>query len=228
MRKHFNIVTNLDSTVGLRRDWRILRSILESAGHRVVGIDQQVGQVSSADVNLFLETLVERMLDSAAQNWVMPNPEWSLSEYQQSLPRLARVLCKTQHAFRLFRGLVGERAQYVGFMAQDLLQSDVRRKPKFLHLAGTARSRPRRPSSGRGGTSSSTHAGLDTSALSATSRQVGECSRLRSSLRREARYLMNSRQFHLCPSQYEGFGHYIHRGPSIVGRRPHDELAADE
>jgi len=59
MRKQFNIITNLASGAGLRREYETLRAILESAGHRVVGVDfQQDGQVPNADINLFLETLV--------------------------------------------------------------------------------------------------------------------------------------------------------------------------
>lgn len=217
MKKHFNIITNLESGAGLRCEYEILRVILESAGHRVMGVDfRQAGQAPSADINLFLETVVERMFGAAIQNWVMPNPEFWLEEYQQSLPRLSRVLCKTQHAFKLFQDLAGDRAQYVGFMSRDLLQSEVRRKPKFLHLAGNSPFK-------------NTEIVLRAwrklpfqltlvSGLECFRQQASKLENVRIYDRvseEKLRYLMNSRQFHLCPSQYEGFGHYIHEALSV-------------
>lgn len=213
--KRFNIITNLANGVGLQREYEILRDVLTSAGHTVVGVDfQQTVGCPSADVNLFLETVTPSVFGAAPENWVMPNPEWWSDEYQRSLPSLTRILCKTRHAYDLFRVLAGERACYVGFMSRDLYQGDVERKPRFLHLAGNSQIK-------------NTEVILKAwKKLSYRLTVVSpyfhrEASKLRHVKAYERvsdeklRKLMNSRQFHLCPSKYEGFGHYIHEALGV-------------
>ena len=213
--KRFNIITNLTNGVGLQREYEILREVLASAGHAVVGVDfQRPAGCPPADVNLFLETVVPSVFGAAPQNWVMPNPEWWLDEYQLLLPNLTRILCKTRHAYDLFRELAGDRACYVGFMSRDLYQPDVERKPRFLHLAGNSQIKntetilrawkklPYRL------TVVSPHFHREASKL----RHVKAYDRVSEE---KLRQLMNSRQFHLCPSKYEGFGHYIHEALGV-------------
>ena len=213
--KRFNIITNLANGVGLQREYEILRVVLVSAGHVVVGVDfQQTAGCPSADVNLFLETVVPSVFSAAPENWVMPNPEWWSDAYQQALPKLTRVLCKTRHAYDLFRELAGDRVCYVGFMSRDLYQPDVERKPRFLHLAGNSQIKnteailkawkklPYRL------TVVSPHFHQEASKL----RHVKAYDRVSEE---KLRQLMNSRQFHLCPSKYEGFGHYIHEALGV-------------
>ena len=213
--KRFNIITNLTNGVGLQREYEILREILASAGHAVVGVDfQRTDGCPPADVNLFLETVVPSLFGAAPQNWVMPNPEWWSDEYQRSLPSISRVLCKTRHAYGLFRDLAGDRACYVGFMSRDLYQPDVERKPRFLHLAGNSQLKnteailsawkklPYRL------TVVSPHYHREAAKL----RHVKAYDRVSDE---KLGQLMNSRQFHLCPSKYEGFGHYIHEALGV-------------
>ena len=213
--KRFNIITNLTNGVGLQREYEILRDVLASAGHAVVGVDfQQTADCPPADVNLFLETVVPSVFGAALENWVMPNPEWWSDEYQRSMPNLTRVLCKTRHAYDLFRELAGDRACYVGFMSRDLYQPAVERKPRFLHLAGNSQIKnteailkawkklPYRL------TVVSPHFHREASKL----RHVKAYDRVSDE---KLRQLMNSRQFHLCPSKYEGFGHYIHEALGV-------------
>lgn len=208
--RRFNIITNLTNGVGLQREYEILREILLSAGHAVVGVDfQRPDDCRSADVNLFLETVVPSVFAAAPENWVMPNPEWWSEEYQRSMLSITRVLCKTRHAYDLFRDLAGDRARYVGFASRDLYQADVERKPRFLHLAGNSclkntdvilkawKRLPYRL------TVVSPHFHHEASKI----RHVKAYDRVSDE---KLRQLMNSRQFHLCPSKYEGFGHYIH------------------
>ena len=212
--KRFNIITNLTNGVGLQREYEILSDVLASAGHVVVGVDYQRAACPPADVNLFLETVVPSVFGAAPENWVMPNPEWWLDEYQRALPKLTRILCKTRHAYDLFRELAGDRARYVGFMSRDLHQPDVERKPSFLHLAGSSQFKntaailrawkklPYRL------TVVSPHFHQQASKL----RYVKAYDRVSEV---KLRQLMNSRQFHLCPSKYEGFGHYIHEALGV-------------
>ena len=213
--RRFNIITNLTNGVGLQREYEILRDVLVSAGHTVTGVDfQKTARCPQADVNLFLETVVPSVFDMAPENWVMPNPEWWSETYQRSLPSLTRILCKTRHAYDLFRALAGDRVCYVGFMSRDLYHPDVERKPRFLHLAGNSQIKntevilkawkklPYRL------TVVSPHFHREASKL----RHVKAYDRVSDE---KLRQLMNSRQFHLCPSKYEGFGHYIHEALGV-------------
>lgn len=213
--KRFNIITNLTNGVGLQREYEIIRDVLASAGHAVTGVDfQRTAGCLPAEVNLFLETVVPSVFGAARENWVMPNPEWWSDEYQRSMPNLTRVLCKTRHAYDLFRELAGDRACYVGFMSRDLHQPDIERKPRFLHLAGNSQIKntevilkawkelPYRL------TVVSPHFHREASKL----RHVKAYDRVSEE---KLRQLMNSRQFHLCPSKYEGFGHYIHEALGV-------------
>ena len=213
--KRFNIITNLTNGCGLQREYEILRDVLASAGHAAVGVDfQRTDGCPPADVNLFLETVVPSVFGAAPENWVMPNPEWWSDEYQRSMPNLTRVLCKTRHAYDLFRELAGDRAIYVGFMSRDLYQVDVERKPKFLHVAGNSQIK-------------NTEAILEawkklpyrlTLISPHYRRQASKIRHVKAYDRvsdEKLRQLMNSRQFHLCPSKYEGFGHYIHEALGV-------------
>ena len=213
--KRFNVITNLNNGVGLQREYEILRDILASAGHAVTGVDfQRPTGCPPADVNLFLETVVPSVFGAAPENWVLPIPEWWSDAYQRALPNLTRVLCKTRHAYDLFRELAGDRACYVGFMSRDLYQPNVERKPRFLHLAGNSQLKntdvilrawkklPYRL------TVVSPHFHREAAKL----RYVRAYDRVSEE---KLRQLMNSRQFHLCPSKYEGFGHYIHEALGV-------------
>jgi glycosyltransferase involved in cell wall biosynthesis len=99
-------------------------------------------------------------------------------------------------------------------MSRDLYQPDVERKPRFLHLAGGSQIKnteailkawkklPYRL------TVVSPHFHREASKL----RHVKAYDRVSDE---KLRQLMNSRQFHLCPSKYEGFGHYIHEALGV-------------
>jgi Glycosyl transferases group 1 len=213
--KRFNIITNLTNGVGLQREFEILRDVLVSAGHAVTGVDfQRTDGCPAADVNLFLETVVPTVFGTAPQNWVMPNPEWWSDEYQHSLPHISRVLCKTRHAYDLFRDRAGDRACYVGFMSRDLYQPDVERKLRFLHVAGNSQLK---------NTEAVLRAWKHLSyRLTVVSpyfcREASKIKHVKAYDRvsdEKLVRLMNSRQFHICPSKYEGFGHYLHEALGV-------------
>jgi glycosyltransferase involved in cell wall biosynthesis len=212
--RRFNIITNINNGFGLQREYEILRDLLVDAGQEVTGVHFQSDRCPRADVNLFLETVIVKMFDQATHNWVMPNPEWWLDEYRTCLPDISLILCKTRHAFELFQALAGSRAQYTGFVARDLYQPHVTRKKRFLHVAGNSQMKnteailtawkdlPYRL------TVVSPHYGAEAAGIDRVKiyDHVSD---------EELRRLMNSRQFHLCPSKYEGFGHYIHEALGV-------------
>lgn len=162
-------------------------------------------------VNLFMESLLPECFAAAKFNCLVPNPEWFRPWWQQHLPQLDLVLCKTRHAESIFQSR-GARTAYISFTSVDRrLNSAPAAAPGFLHIAGQSRQKGterllevwrrrsewpkltvvQHPAIARRGESSNIDLRLevlDDAALQA---------------------LQNSHNVHLCPSETEGFGHYI-------------------
>jgi len=220
-------VISRDNGVGLSRDLNLIAQVLRDAGvdTQTVGFggSQFGNRVREAtlhaqralrgpvDTQLFVERVYQRCLPLARHNLLMPNPEWFLPKWQAWLPRFERVLCKTHHAEDIF-GALGCKTVYTGFTSEDRLDASVVREDSFFHLAGR-----------------STAKGTDV--LLATWRQHPEWPRLTvvqhpkvatpgapcANIEHRIDYLdgaalrqlQNAHRFHLCPSEAEGFGHYL-------------------
>ncbi len=163
------------------------------------------------DVNLMLERVRPEYLATARRNVLIPHPEWFDQRDRTWLPRLERVFALTHHAVPIFEAL-GMRVDYTGFTSEDQLDAGVPRERAFFHLAGR-----------------SSNKGTDT--LLATWRKHPQWPRLTvlQSPRvaraivdapniahrvdyipdAELQRIQNSHRFHLCPSETEGFGHYL-------------------
>lgn len=224
-----------DNGVGLTRDMRILCDAWTRAGYEVFVSARRRGRLRQwlqplrlrtrlcrqklrgddargrFDFNVMLEHIRPEYLALARCNVFVPNPEWFGAEDAALLRHVDLVLAKTSHAQSIFKSL-GCATRYLGFTSPDRFDSGVRREGRFFHLAGR-----------------SVHKG--TEALLDLWEQHGEWPRLtivqhpKTAHRRrvaanidhrigylpdaELRELENRHLFHLCPSQTEGFGHYI-------------------
>ncbi|MEO6967958.1 MAG: glycosyltransferase [Rhodanobacteraceae bacterium] len=226
-----------DNGVGLSRDLRLLTTALQALGFRVdftntrkrggiPGLIQRVkGGLGAArqarrrlrgiappyDLALMEEHIAPAFLDDARCRVLLPHPEWFLPRDLQWLDRIDLVLAKTHEAQRIFAAR-GCRSRYIGFTSEDRLDPSVPRERAFFHLAGSSRNKATQP-------------------LLALWRAHPEWPRLtvlqhpREARRGEAagnidhriayideaelRRLQNAHVFHLCPSETEGFGHYI-------------------
>jgi hypothetical protein len=223
-----------DNGFGLSRDLSLLRKVLEEAGFDVTvsGIRRgalhkvlhparlRAGNLARRlagrsmqrwDCNLMLERIRPEYLQTARHNVLKPNPEWFDSNDRAWLSSLDRVFAFTQHAIPIFESL-GVQVDYTGFTSEDRRDATVPRERTFFHLAGR-----------------SSNKGTDT--LLATWRRHPEWPRLTvlQSPRvaravvdapnishrvdyipdGELRRLQNAHRFHLCPSETEGFGHYL-------------------
>lgn len=221
----FNIITNLANGIGLQRDYEILREELEALGHRVYGIQfngkRALAQMPKVHVNLFLEVVVPAYFPAATEQWVIPNPEWWKPEYTPFIRKFSKVLCKTRDCLEIFRRFVkphGVQVQYLGFRSRDLLVQSIARERRFLHVAGNS-------------VVKNTDVILEAwrglpyplTIVSSLNQWHRRASQLGSThievLPRlpddELAILANLCQFHLCPSQYEGFGHYLNEGMGV-------------
>lgn len=190
----------------LRKMLHPLKLRLGTLPRRLVGHSTQ-----RWDVNLMLERVRPEYLPTAHHNVLVPHPEWFDERDRAWLPRLDRAFALTHHARPIFEAL-GLRVDYTGFTSEDQRDASVPRERAFFHLAGR-----------------SSNKGTDT--LLATWQKHPEWPRLTvlQSPRvargvvvapnishridyihdAELKRLQNTHRFHLCPSETEGFGHYL-------------------
>ncbi|MGH8182065.1 MAG: glycosyltransferase [Rhodanobacteraceae bacterium] len=226
-----------DNGVGLTRNLRLLTGTLEARGYRVTftntrrrggipGLIQRAkGKLHAAklarrrrrglpppyDFVLMEEHVAPAFLEDAPQRVLLPHPEWLLPRDVELLPRIDLVLAKTREAERIFTAC-GRRSTCIGFTSDDRRDATVPRERAFFHLAGSSRTKntepllalwhrhpewprltvvqhPREAKPGAVAVNIDHRIGyLDDAAL---------------------KHLQNAHRFHLCPSETEGFGHYI-------------------
>lgn len=163
------------------------------------------------DLNLFVEDIDPGYFAQADVNCFMPNQEWFRYRWLAYLPGIDRILAKTQLAKQLFTSLNCS-TDYVGFTSQDCFQADV---PKdyglFFHLAGNSPYK---------GTETilklwERHPEWPTLVVVQSAKQARmTCA---PNIQHHVGYLeesilrtyQNRCGVHLCPSETEGFGHYI-------------------
>ena len=239
-----------DNGAGLSRDLQRLAEALRETGHSadMLGLPHRgrfaqwltrlkwKGKAPAFDVNVMLERIRPEFIPAAARNVVVPNPEYFRPEDRAALSAMDEVWTKTRHATRLFDAL-GATTRFIGFDSEDRLLPDVPRKQAFFHGPGR---------SGNKGTAAllelwASHPEwptltvvwrrkrVDTSDLPANVRLVRE--HLDDGAYRR---LQNEHRFHLCPSQTEGYGHYIAEAMSCgavvvtLDAEPMNELVTDE
>lgn len=232
-----------DNGVGLSRDLRLLGETLRAHGYRVdftntrrrgglPGLVQRTkgswhalqlagrqrrGLPPPYDFVLMEEHVAPAFLDDARHRVLLPHPEWFLPRDMEALPRIDLVLTKTREAQRVFAAL-GCRALCIGFTSDDRRDASVPRERAFFHLAGSSRTKntepllalwrrhpewPRltvvqHPSEAK---------------LGATAENIVH--RIGYLEDAELKRLQNAHRFHLCPSETEGFGHYIVEAMSV-------------
>ncbi|RDS82201.1 glycosyltransferase [Dyella monticola] len=239
-----------DNGAGLSRDLPLLAQALQHAGciTHTTGLAHrgrvaewltrwQLARRSPAfDVNVMLERIRPEFARAARRNVLIPNPEYFRPQDKAALSTMDAVWVKTQHAQRLFQTL-GANTRYIGFTSTDRLDPSVPRQRAFFHGPGR---------SGNKGTQ----------ALLALWRKHPQWPTLTVAWRRKRveidtlpanvtlirehvsdadyRRLQNAHQFHLCPSQTEGFGHYLVEAMSCravvvtLDAEPMNELVAAE
>jgi glycosyltransferase involved in cell wall biosynthesis len=240
MSRRINIIAR-DNGVGLTRDLQLLADALRAGGCDVTVTGIRRGKVtkwlrpwarrgewmlrrlfrgrraSTHDINVMLEHVWPDDAPFARTNVLIPNPEWLLPRDRQRLHRIDHVLAKTRHAEVLFQGL-GPAVHYVGFTSVDRMLPEVPRVAGFFHLAGRSRSKGterllalwrRHPEWPRLTVVQSPHNARPGEPVPNIDHQVGYMDDA------TLQALQNSHWFHLCPSETEGYGHYLTEAMSV-------------
>jgi len=196
---------------GIRRG--ALRKVLHPArlrartlARRLAGRDPQ-----HWDANLMLERVRPEYLATARRNVLLPHPEWFDGRDRRWLPRLDRAFVLTRHAVPIFASL-GLKTEYTGFTSEDRRDPSVPRERAFFHLAGRSANK---------GTETllatwRRHPGWPRLTVLQSPRAAREIVQASNITHRvdyiaddELKRIQNAHRFHLCPSETEGFGHYL-------------------
>ena len=223
-------IISRDNGVGLGRDLQLVAGILRTAGVDVdtlgfgsdkwlIALQQMALRLMGrrVDTQIFMERVYPRCLPLARRNVLIPNPEWTTPAFQKLLGRFDRILCKTRHAVDIFEAL-GCATSYIGFTSEDRLDPSVARERRFFHLAGRSSAKGtqtllatwmRHPEWPRLTVVQDVKTATATPPVANIDHVIGHVDDAR--LRR----MQNQHLFHLCPSEAEGFGHYLMEGLSV-------------
>lgn len=207
-----------DNSWGLSTDVAVLSEALHRAGiHDITTADWQAPLREVADVQFFLELVNPAQLASGRKNILVPNPEWFMLWWLQHLDRFDAVWCKTKDALSIF-GPKHKGAVFTGWTSPDRMLPGSPPVPGWemamLHVAG-------------GSSAKGTTQVLKAMERISTSRLVvvgsspvirdapPNCLLLGRVPEERLTELMNAYRVHLCPSSYEGFGHYINEALSV-------------
>lgn len=222
-----------ENGVGLSRDMQLIAEVLAAAGHRIELVGYSGNQFCNRvrelglwsrrtfrgriDVQIFVERVYHRCLPLARRNVLIPNPEWFQSKWELHLADFERVVCKTRHAESIFREL-GCTTALSGFTSDDVFDPGTQKKRAFLHLAGrsTAKGTETILAAWRRHPEWPTLTVVQHPKVAKPGPTAANIVHMVDYLdAAELRRLQNAHRFHLCPSEAEGFGHYIMEGLAV-------------
>lgn len=200
--------------VGLNQDIDILTEELKNLGHDVQCVHfNDYTHKSKADVNVFVDVHEPYFLSLAEQNYYIPNPEWCFLSPDQ-LALYDKILCKTHETERIFKQF-NRNSVYISFTSKDRYNPSISKNYRQpLHVAGASIQK-------------GTHVLTDTWLRNP---QFPLLILIRHDSKNQATFypsapnlnvvneylsdnvlklLQNSCGLHVCPSESEGFGHYL-------------------
>ncbi len=230
--KKINIIV-VNRGFGLNKSVSILAEVLRTAGFQVsvfeVGkptLEHKIQRITTYidkfttnilarkppyDINLFLEDVIPSWFSFAKINCLIPHQEWFRDEARQYLPQFDYILCLTKIAQDIFDNL-GCKTEFISFTTFDQFEEKYSKNyNQFFHLAGS--------NSVQKGTKTIIdtwlrHPEWPTLTIRQKKKDFHVCA---PNIRYITEFLedqvlseyQNTYGIHLCPSEAEGFGHYI-------------------
>jgi len=205
-------IVSRDNGWGLTKDIQVLRDAIlrTNPEAQVEFCDWQHQPASRVDIQFFLELLPAHMFDLAGRNIMVPNPEWFERAWLPRLARCSEVWAKTHDCLRIF-SWYHRSVTFAGWTSPDRLLPDVPREVELVHLAGNSSAKGTNEVLQAMAMVPEHHLTMVTRKSYACPPNVHAIEHLTDS---EFMRLQNRAMVHLCPSSYEGFGHYINEALS--------------
>jgi hypothetical protein len=212
-----HVISNIDNGAGLQRDAELVAGALTALGHNAVLCHMRALPTSShrADLNIFFEATMPAWMKTARRHWLIPNPECTVSVSTKLLPLFERILTKTQHAAQLFRPL-HPCVVHVGFTSVDRYDPSIARVDEVLHSPGQSPYKNTAAIAAAWSTSGKRPLHVVWRFADTLRQVVGPNVSLYTRIPEDQMInLQNRCRVHLCPSEYEGWGHYYHEGLAV-------------
>jgi glycosyltransferase involved in cell wall biosynthesis len=210
-----NVVSHKNG-VGLQQDSELVMGLLKH--HDVVFVEtsdqwgnvrNNFNEIRQADVNIYLELAPRQMMTKAKCNILIPNPEWWWDMRQIS--KFDYILTKTIDATRIFKKY-HPCTSYIGFTSRDMLDDNIKKDRWYLHSAGK--------SSAKGSDIVYNTWCENRDLRTLIFMKHGDYQQYTAQIDNIApcfgrmedvnyKKLFNRCRYHVCPSLYEGYGHYI-------------------
>jgi hypothetical protein len=206
------IVTR-DNGWGLSKDVAVLAEAIKLArpDAEVTFAEWLTRPPDRVDVQFFLELLPGHLFGLAGRNVAVPNPEWFMADFSRHLHSCSEVWAKTDDCADIFRPLA-KRVEFTGWTSPDRFDGSVARKKRMVHLAGNSSAK------GTAQVMDAMRLLPDLNLMLVSAREwlnlPGNVEHRRRLEDGEFAQLQNEATIHLCPSSYEGFGHYLNEARS--------------
>lgn len=214
------LIIGKDSKYGLTKDSLLLEDAIGDAGlphiigradHKSRPFMERIFRTRRARIAIHVERVYPAWYSAADVHYLLPNQERYPRRQLGRLKHIDLVLCKSRHAVDVFSS-EGAKTFHLGFTSEDQHAPDTAKDPaRFVHIAGAStlkgtetvlaawQAHPEWP-----------ELTLVMNARLAPASVPANVSLISTYLSDdEMKTLQNACGIHLCPSQAEGWGHYI-------------------
>ena len=217
-----NILTN-DNGAGLTKDANILSEFIDEPCHRSQAHALPKGKY---ELNIFCEVVNERWFKAANKNVLIPNPEWYHKKWLGHIKDFDEIWVKTKESERIFSEL-HHNVKFIGFTSEDHYQEGAKEFKGFhacgksqakqtwlilnnaeklpFHVTVLAKLQGIHKMMAMGKIKQKQFRGENINQINTQDKGLPQD---------QFNRLQNECLIHICPSTYEGFGHYINEARS--------------
>lgn len=214
------LIIGKDSKYGLTKDSLLLEEAIRAAGlphsighadHKGRPFRERLFRTRRARIAIHIERVYPAWYSAADIHYLLPNQERFPRRHLRRLRHVDLVLCKSRHAAEVF-SKEGAQTFFLGFTSEDRFSAGTPKdRDRFVHIAGASTLK------GTEAVLAAWQAHPEWPELTLVMNAVLAPPSVPDNVRliseylgdEEMRGLQNACGIHLCPSQAEGWGHYI-------------------
>lgn len=199
---------------GVVTDSFLLYDLLKNTYNCSVNFNENLKKIedynkNSNDIAIWVQNPIFDAMTYFKKNIWIINEEWCNESYLSQLSRFDYVICKNKYAKLLLDKYNTNNIVYIPFVSRNMNDDSIERKNKFLHFNGKAIQK---------NTQCLLNINSDITILDSKTcyyNLLPNTKRIYHYLKTsEIKTLLNTFNYHICPSLYEAWGHYLFEGLS--------------